>query len=325
MGSRGLGVWFLVGLALAVPFFGMLTAMPGRWIEWLPGIDRPRIVVEATSSAVAFRVPEITNLVSHARPDFGVTAGPGAPEGHPLAGFEGLPLDSVLERRAAWLTLGADPARADEQTGASVVSIRHLEVTAGCMVRLESIVGRPVRLEIVTLAADTAAGNAEGPCLIHADLLPAGPDDQGFPDYLQVKAEIRPDRPATLRLSREEPLRLRRVPVQYLGFDARGRNGLQKATIDLPEYGLVGTQARRAYPGDVLLLDSVEGDLVDIVVAGDRIESVFNGMAAEARLRGESLRPDALRTLAYSETYVLIASLTLGLFSLSVALARLWR
>ena len=317
-------MWLLAGLGLAVLFFGTLAIVPGRWIEWLPGIDRPRLVVEATSSAVAFRVPEITNLVRHARPDYGVTTRPGTREGHGLAGFDGLPLDSTLERRAAWLTLGADPARADQQTGDSVVAVRHLEVTAGCMVRLESIVGRPVRLEIVTLAADTAARNVEAPCLIHADLLPAGSDDQGFPDYLQVEAEIRPDRPATLRLSREEPLRLRRVPVRYLGFDARGRNGLRGATIDLPDYGLVGTQARRAYPGDVLLLDRVEGDLVDIVVAGDRIETVFNGLAAEARLRGESLRPDALRALAYSETYVLIASLTLGLFSLSVALVRMW-
>ena len=191
--------------------------------------------------------------------------------------------------------------------------------------RIESIVGRPVRLAISGLPPVGSGEDPVGRCRIHADLLPADADDSGFPDYLQVETEPHFDRPATLRLSREDRLRLRRVPVRSLGFDARGRNGLRGATIDLPDYGLDGERARRAYLGDVLALESVEGDLMEIVVQEELIAMVFNGVAREARLRGETLRPNALRTLAYDETYVLIMSLILGILPLAAALEGLWR
>ena len=96
------GLTILAGLGVAVLLSGLLVWMPGRYLEFLPGIDPPRIIVEATAASVAFRVPEIINLVSNARPDFGVIPAPGMREGHELAGFDGLRLDSLLDRPAAW-------------------------------------------------------------------------------------------------------------------------------------------------------------------------------------------------------------------------------
>lgn len=314
----------LVVLLLAIAAIGVLALTPGRWIEWLHGIDPPRVVIEATSSAVAFRVSEITNLVVKARPDFGVVAAGGQKGGHQLAGFAGLRLGTALDRPAAWRALGGDSAEAGTKSGDPVVFVRHLEVTPGCGVRIETGIGMRVRLNIFSVEADSGAGGSGQPCMIHAELLPAEPDTTGFPDYLQYQDTVHVDQPATLSLSGEGPLRLRRISLQALAFEARDRSGLRTAMIHLPEYGLEGERARRAYYGDRLVLGGVQGEMMEVAVTDDLLELVFNGSIREGWLRGESLRPNALRTLVHEETYVLIGSLFLGILSLVTAVVRLW-
>ena len=322
--ARMVALVTLAALGVAIVLVVLLASIPGRQIEWLHGVDPPRVVIEAKTNAVAFRVSEITNLVRSARPDFGVVLAGDQQGGHRLAGFAGLRLDPPLERPAAWRALGGDSVVAELERGDPVGLVRHLEVTPACGVRIESGIGTRIRLNIFSIEDGSVGGGTGQPCMIHGDLLPLKADTTGFPDHLPYHDTVHVDRPATLSLSGEGPLRLRRVSLQALGFVTRGQSGLREALIHLPEYGLEGDRARRAYHGDHLLLAGVQGELMELVVKDEGLEMVFNGSIEEGWLRGEPLRPNALRTLVHERTYVLVGSLFLGILSLMTAVVRLW-
>lgn len=270
-------------------------------------IGNPWTVVQTTSDAIIVQPSGIIDLVTLARPRFGLYDS--------LRVFDGISLDPHMHTDTLLQTFGPEPV----DTPGNVLVIQRLEVTPQCQVSIEQMGDRLIRVDIRSIRSDSA-GAPENSCWASAEMMAERTSDA---DTVRVSRETRvfPGQPMTLQFRPRDPLRLRRFAVSGLGFTTSESGSPESAIrggfVYLPDYG---NSRDTLYSGDRLTLGELQGELAELHFGRDGIRALFKGTASDPMIGARDLEPSILQQSFYADDLKIVVAIIVAFASVTMAI-----
>ncbi len=282
---------------------GAVAAAVASIAAVLPMVGDPEVIVDARSDAVAFVPASNLEIVRLIRPRHGLHAD--------RTPFVGIRFQSPLPADSVPVALGgADPDAAGSAAPRFASVLQFLEVTPGCLVRIERLVAGWIRLGILPVGDDE-------PCRIFGELFW---ETGAGGELAEFGGDIDASHPLNLNFQPSEPLTFQRFTVARLGFESQEsgewRSSILDGLVRLPEFG---DDERRLYLADGLTLGSLEGEVVTLAV-GDSIRTLYRGTAEGPAISGRSIQPTLLRQLLHSDGFQIGLAVAFGLVTLIAAI-----